>query len=309
MVFTVSLKYLQGQDGNKIVEWMRGCLLNYHYIECDASCIQYIKGVMDLKASEKDRALLSKSRETFDVPVEIKDRMQIIKANNYSMDILIVLSSEPAVMILENLRELDVYKAIAQAYCKDRTYGWLFQHLCKRMQSTKAFSGRQAGGFGDIKMLLNSLDDGGYVGQARVKAMSVFDRDTNSASEYDANKNHLFLLFLDKKSDSVEEKDIYSTTPQFYHWHMWYKRAIENYFSVNQFKGAGCRLKPDYDREKSEDYMPVNDRYFDYNKNKLGKLTKGMTFQEYERRLKSFDVNGQFLSEFQIFLFKIMQIV
>lgn len=309
MIFTITLKYLQGQDGDKIVEWMRGCLQNYHYVECDKPCIYYIKDVMDTKASEKDRALLMKAKETFDVPADIKDRMQIIKAKDYSMDALTVLSTEPAVMILENQRELAVYKAIAQAYCKDITFGNLFKHLHKRMQSTKAFTCRQAGGYGDIKMLFKSLDDEEYAGQARLKAMSVFDRDTDSAGEYDANKNQLFLFFLGKKSDLVEEKDIYSTTFQPYHWHMWYKRAIENYFSLIQFKGAGCRLRPDYDRAKSEDYMPVIDRYLNYNKNKLSQLSKGVTFQEYERRLKSFDVNGQRMSEFQIFLFKIMQIV
>ncbi len=288
---------------------MRGCLTRKHFVRCDKESIEYIRDVMISDASEGDKTMFFCRKNLFDVPEDVGNIMTVIPAKNYKLEVLIMLSSEPAVLVLENIREFEVYRSIAQVYCKDSRFGYLFRYLYERMLSEQIVSSRSAGGYGDIPIILSSLDSGVYIGQAHLKTMSVFDRDTNSSDVYDPKKNGLFELFLCKKSDAVQEADIYSLSRQRYHWHMWYKRAIENYFPERQYKRNGCKLQTGYDRIESDDYIPVKEKYMGYNKNMLNKLTRGMVFADYERKLSSFDVGGVKMSEMQLFLFKIMQVI
>lgn len=309
MVFDVTVKYLQGQDNNKLVNWIRGCLVNKHFIQSNKDSIDYIRDVMSSYASKEDNVLLLNRKDVFDAPEDLKKRLTIIKAKEFSIDHLVVLSSKPATMVLENIREFEVYQSMAQAYCKDDVYGPLFKYLLPRMISGKCLTFCQAGGYGDIPIILDALDQRMYDGHAKLKTISVFDRDTISSDVFDLKKGGLFKFFLNKDYTQVTENDIYSLDQQPYHWHMWYKRAIENYFSEEQFKKAGFKVKPDYDRSIHEDYIRANERYIGYNKNKLCKLTKGMVFSDYQRRVKFFDVQSERMSELQLFLFKIMQII
>lgn len=57
------------------------------------------------------------------------------------------------------------------------------------------------------------------------------------------------------------------------------------------------------------DYLKISEKIAGYSKDKLPSLTSKMSRKKYESGLKHFYVNGEDLSELQLFLLKLVRII
>ena len=134
----------------------------------------------------------------------------------------------------------------------------------------------------------------------------------------------IFRFLCSKEAAQVVDSDIYKLDfGNGYVWHSWYKRAIENYFPKIEYGKLGLDMT-DYPDDDSYNYVkfPIEetvqwkrkhktkpDKQRIYQKNMMKDIGVSMTLKDYEKNLKSFDIQGIQLSELQLFLFKLAEIV
>ena len=159
-----------------------------------------------------------------------------------------------------------------------------------------------------------SLVDGGkdneyeysYVESTLIYTKELGDTDDNTY--YDSQKNHHFKFFSQKDSQTISDNEIYNLNQtNGWIWHMWYKRAIENYFPKERYE----KLSVSIDEDEISDYENIGQKYKSkgYKKEMVPKLAKDMSRTMYERGLKHFTVNGIDMSEMQLLLLKFAKIV
>ena len=91
---------------------------------------------------------------------------------------------------------------------------------------------------------------------------------------------------------------------------MWYKRSIENYFPNEAYISAGMDPSLITESGIQRDYVKITSSNISgYDKDKLQLLTCAMSRQQFEDNLKQFNINGENLSEFQLFLLKLVRII
>jgi hypothetical protein len=90
---------------------------------------------------------------------------------------------------------------------------------------------------------------------------------------------------------------------------MWYKRSIENYFPNEAYEYLGLNTDSITDTTAERDYLNIEECLRGYKKHKLPLLTCAMSRKKYEDNLKHFNVNGEDLSEIQLFLLKLVRII
>ena len=151
-----------------------------------------------------------------------------------------------------------------------------------------------------------------------MKHVIVFDRDTESATKYDPNQNTLLNRLCGKKSDQVTEQDVYTLDQHPYIWHVWYKRAIENYFTDEQYKKCGVDMRNfqylSSDMAKRDYYdLGTELKSVGYHKSQMTQIAISMTREDFERGLHTFDIEigGETckVSELQLLLLKIARII
>ena len=158
--------------------------------------------------------------------------------------------------------------------------------------------------------MIEQQEQGPYENVFSEKSCIVFDRDTDDDVSFDSNKNALFQLFCNKKSDSVTDQDIYTLNQNPYHWHMWYKREIENYLTNDHYEENGVDVSGFPTELKQRDYFKISESVPGYHKSKLSVIAEKMSRADYESLgLRFFTVNGLQISELQLFLLKLVKII
>ena len=167
------------------------------------------------------------------------------------------------------------------------------------------------GGYGMVKPMIEQQERGVYENIFSEKSCIVFDRDTDDDVSFDSNKNALFQMFCNKKSDDVIEQDVYTLVQSPYHWHMWYKREIENYLTNNHYEENGVDTSNFPRNLQQRDYYKITPETAPgYQKAKISSVAKKMSKADYDSMgIKTFFINGVNMSEIQLFLLKLVKII
>ncbi len=278
-----------------------------HYVDCHPKLRNQFYSDIATHGSTLQKNLMEKD-PSLNLSTMFIQNLTRIDVNALTWEQLWVMIEKPALLMVENeANERQVYYEIVRKYAKkDKNFKSLFVKLEDAMDSGD-LDVDQAGGYSQLTALFESHDKVKYQGVAKMKICMLADRDTANDSYFDSNKNAFFKFVCGKDSNAITEGDIYSLNQTPYIWHMWYFRAIENYFPAKQYVAMGL------DPNKAKDKNP-NWHYRDlgtipgYDKKNLSELTKGMSYDDYEDGLQHFPSKGG-KSEMQLFLLKLVRII
>lgn len=284
-------------------------ILHGHYVDCVYGLRQKFYVDIDSNGSSLQKDIV-KNDPSLNIPTLFKEYLTIIDVNKVDGEQLHTLINKPALLLLENeVNETNVYCDIIRKYAKrDKSFKSLFEKL-KETVDNEDFEFDQVGGCTQLAPMYQSHDNGKYHHTANWKICILADRDTSSPTEVlDENKKGLLAFTCGKDLSTLTDSDVYILTQSPIIWHIWYFREIENYFPAKQYKLIG--LDPDICKDRNPEW-----HYRDlctirgYDKNFLSKLTKGMTYEDYEEGLRVFHLPGGTVSEMQLFLLKLVRII
>lgn len=316
MIFEIDSNYAKSIQGAALSDLCCKMMEYGHYIDCDGRTFALITQSIRDNASTTQLDCFKKFKGfslSGCLTRELRTYLTTINVdgNAYSLDDLERIICKESCVLLENgPYEWEVYKTMMSVYQRDRQYGNLFQLLV--LARNKGFLvSLNCGGYGMVKPMIEQQEKGAYENVFSEKSCIVFDRDTDDEVSFDSNKNALFQLFCNKKSDAVTDQDVYTLVQSPYHWHMWYKREIENYLTDNHFKEIGVDTSNFPSNLQQRDYFKITpENASGYNKAKLPLIAKKMSKADYDSMgIKSFFINGVNMSEIQLFLLKLVKII
>lgn len=282
-------------------------ILHGHYVDCHPKLRESFYADIATHGSTLQKNLLEKD-PSLNIPTRFRQHLTSLDVNSFSFEQLQAMVEKPALLLVENeANERQVYYEIIRKYAKkDKSFKSLFVKLEESIDNGD-LDFDQAGGYSQLGPLFESHDKVKYQGTAKLKICMLTDRDTDNNTSYDRNKNVFFEFVCGKDSNTIVEGDIYTTSQSPIIWHMWYFRAIENYFPPKQFIGLG--LDPTKAETVPSDWHYKNlSSIPGYKKKNLSQLTKGMSIDDYEDGLQHFPSSGG-PSEMQLFLLKLVRII
>lgn len=317
MIVEIDEHYLEENDN--IIDHIRmvvTLLENLHYIKFDDALFTQFNEMMKKYAGKLGYELFQTSGELLACTSRIKECLTTIKLSSLDADDIVTLLLKPSEILVENsANEWPVYERIIKTYQKDVTYGNVVKYINRR-KGRYHLVPAHAGGNGGIPAIVNLKDNGEYRHLYRKKVCVIFDRDTDNSKTFAPSNNSLFKLFAgkDKSSDTVTDSDIYKLDfGEGYIWHMWYKRAIENYFPLNKYMELGMNISSVPTDPLEYDYYhfdePKSHKSGCFQKTMVKEMGKGMSISDYNSTTKSFLVDGGEYHEMLLLLLKIAKIV
>lgn len=307
MIFRIDQDFYNKVSSPERAQLYSDMILHGHYVDCHPKLRKSFYADVATHGSTLQKNLLEKD-PSLNIPTMFKLHLTSLDVNAFSIEQIRIMVEKPALLLVENeANERQVYYEIIRKYAKkDKSFKSLFVKLEESIYSGD-LDFDQAGGYSQLGPLFESHDKVKYQGTAKLKVCMLADRDTDNSISYDSNKNAFFNFVCGKDNSTVKDTDIYTTSQSPIIWHMWYFRAIENYFPPKQFIGLGL------DPTKAE-AVPSDWHYKDlssipgYEKKNLSQLTKGMSIDDYEDGLQHFpSPDGP--SEMQLFLLKLVRII
>lgn len=311
MIFKISEQFAKECPPADLSEICSIAIKNRHFLLVNSPVRKKIRASVVQHGSTKQKQRFQQYRG-FSPTQELKSFLTIIDVDaSFHLDDLYYLVSQTALLVLENRHnEWQVYRDITALYAKESKFSNMFE-LLRIAQDKKLIDALNAGGTGGI---IDTVNDCAHITSsgnlADKKVMSLFDRDTDDDSSYDGHKNSLFKYFNHGKENiQTQENDIFSLLQSPKIWHMWYKRTIENYFSNVQYEACGVKTIvlqtfPCRDYFKFEKNNPLG-----YQKSLLPNLTENLDWGEFDSAQKRFTINGKEMSEFELFLLKMVRII
>lgn len=307
MIFQLNTAGLDGLSGSEISDLYYGIVRNGHYLLSDAATIDMLNEALEQNGSIAQKRLVRNNRQGH-LTAELHKYLTTIQASLYSYEELMTIVCKPSCLMIENLAyESDVYRSIIGTYVNDHRFKNIFKKL-DDAQNRGWITFLHAGGFGDMKPLLEYYDKRDYKNVAEKKIGVLMDRDTDSGTVFPTKRQNLFAMLSGKAAAALSNSDIYTLSQGVYVWHMWYKRAIENYFPSVQYDNLGCS-------SATAPTVPADWSYKNlgairgYKKHLLPNLSVGMSRACYEANCSQFVVNGENLSEMQLFLLKLVKLI
>ena len=310
MIFRIDKTTFSGWSEWKRYRLIQAIFRNGHFVDGD---VEVRKSIVEMFENEIkvwgrcfDFSSLHKKYLTTIVAKEIVD-----------IDQLILMASEKARLLIENAPyEWPIHKAIITSYRKDNNpeLRKVFAMVYEALDKKRLFC-LHAGGVGHYDSLIAFEEKEHYWGDSFAKKhVIIFDRDTDGYSEYSDNQNALFKRFCAKNHTEVTEGDVYTLDQQPYIWHVWCKRAIENYFSNQTYNRHKVQTNRLPSNRTERDYCKMSDFMDGYSKSMMAIITKGLSWVDFEREVpRKFQVviDGarQDVSEFQLLLLKIAKII
>lgn len=315
MIFRIDNRSFCTMHETKRLVFFHAVRRNHHLIDSkDENVRNAIIDCLGLKAPDDSLA----KKGLFDIDQEKKKYLTTIDVSDYKIDQLILLAGEKARLMIENgPYEWPIYKEIARAYRKDPHFFNVAKWIYEAIKKHELYC-LHGGGVNTFEALIELEEKEVYTGGTFAKKhVVIFDRDTNSPNQYDPNQNALFRRFCNKNSNTLVGSDIYTYNQGDYIWHVWYKRAIENYFSNERFDGlrVGTSRVPVDQNERDYCKMDSSNQgcLDNYSKKMMASIARGMTREEFERYMQKFNVDiGNVtiqVSEFQLLLLKIAKII
>ncbi len=310
MIFVLDNKTFGGWSDMERTILGHEILMHNHFVDCEREVRQKIVELLGEQAQKAQPFSITDEQRTF---------LATIKAKDYSYKQLVSLAKERARLLIENgPYEWNVYKSMAEAYSKDRTYGNVFAMIDRAVKRHDLHC-LHGGGCSVYPALIELEERECYKdGVFEKKHVVIFDRDTDGFDNYSQEQNTLFTKLCGKKSGSVAAQDVYTVEQQPYRWHVWCKRAIENYFTNDRYQALHVDTTQVPERTEDRDYCEMSKVLGQYGKKMMANISKGMKRDDFERYLMRFDVDIEDrkgkktkhnVSEFQLLLLKIAKII
>lgn len=307
MIIRITYTDLDNLATEEISELYYGIAKNGHYLECDDATRAKLNKAVELFGSRMQKKLIKNNHQGH-LTAEIRKHLTTIVANHYTYNELMTIVCKPSCLMIENLAyESDVYRSIIGTYVVDPQYKNLFKKLDNaRKRGWLTFL--HAGGFGMFEPLLNYYNQRDYKNVANKKIAVLMDRDTVSGTIFPSKRGSLFKFLSGKQFAQLTNEDVYTLSQTDYVWHIWYKRAIENYFPAVQFNNVGCQSHTAPVTPADWSYKNLG-KIRHYNKKRLFDISEGMSRASYEANCSKFTVGGISLSEIQLFLLKLIKLI
>ncbi|MDE5758621.1 MAG: hypothetical protein K2H85_08415, partial [Allobaculum sp.] len=290
MIFQLNKDFVDSLSGEDLSEFCSKIVKGLHFLCAENSdTLMTIKTAIESHGSSKQKRLFKSYNRFKPTSLQRKYYMTYTPCVGCDMVWLEWLAEKPGYLIMENSHnEWDVYKFIIEAYKNDREFGNLYKEL-KNACDEYRIEPRHGGGSNGLiseKNRITPYPKQGYT-YVNLKSLILFDRDTNDHTYYDINKNKLFKHLCRKNHTTIRETDIYSLNQPAGNWHMWYKRAIENYFDDECYSKSG--IGPVEPAGCPRDYFKIDDgSVSNYEKNKLSVLASHASRERLENGLMSF---------------------
>lgn len=307
MIFQIDQRFYDSLSAPDRAQLYCDIIQHGHYVDCGPKIRDSFYSDIAMHGSTLQKNMMEKD-PSLNLPTMFKQYLTKVDVNTLVWAQLLAIIEKPALLMVENeANERQVYYEIIRKYAKqDKSFKSLFVKLADTINN-EDLDIDQAGGYTQLVPLFESHDKVKFHGVARMKICMLADRDTDSNAYFDGNKNSFFSFVCGKNSCAVMDDDIYRTDQSPYIWHMWYFRAIENYFPAKQYMAIG--LDPtQVDGDVADWHYKDLSSIPGYEKKNLSKLTKGMSYDDYEDGLQHFPFQGG-LSEMQLFLLKLVRII
>ena len=307
MIVSISYNYAESISKQDLSDKCALIMCYGHYISCDSRTRLIICNAIKHYCSKTQAGLMLKYKG-FDITKECRTYLSTIDLSVYSQNLqrLIVLPSE---ILIENaMYEWDLYKLLPEIYKHDPQFKNMFALLSKAMKYSHIVP-YHGGGFNQYHLLLKQKDSSSYAYVYRLKCCAIFDRDTDDAVSFSPKKNSLFNFLCGKNAEQMNDTDVYTLTqPGGWTWHMWYKRAVENYFPKEKYLELGVNVDEAESSAYGYDYYNIGNIH-GYKKNMVPNLSCRMSRADFEKKAKHFNVNGVQMSEIQLLLLKFVKLV
>lgn len=311
MIFKFDSSFIETMTEQELSDICSLMIDKKQYMDCNESVRTSIRQAIENHGSSTQKELFYKYKG-FDITNELRNYLRTIILDNTTLTLkeLKLLLSQPSRLLVENgPYEWGIYQSMMGTYKNDRKFKNLFQ-LLEKAKHEQRITEFHAGGYTTFPSIIEHQNRTNYENIAQYKFCAVFDRDTENERTYDRQKNALFRFFCQKDYTSIAETDIYTLIQTGYIWHMWYKRTIENYFPNQQYEKSDINTSKFPAAPLDRDYFKIDSNTADgYNKEKLPSLAEGMNRNDYETGLKQFIINGNDISEIQLFLLKLVKII
>lgn len=329
MIVFVDKKFITRSEDDKLKDVCEfiSILVRGHYIEMDSLVKNEVDKIVENRLLNHQKSLYEEAEEYLKPTKMMKRSLQTLNFYDFASEKRKLLLLTPSELLIENApNEWPVYDRMSIVYKDDRSYTSVFSYVERAIHVNKMLIGVHCGGKGEIPKMINYKNQYEFEGLYNHKVCILFDRDTDNCNSYATDNNPIFKFLCKKEAAHVVESDIYKLDfGNGYVWHSWYKRAIENYFPKSEYGKLGVDMT-DYPDDDSYDYVkfPIEEttqwkknhhktksdkQRKIYQKNMLANIGVSMTMKDYEKNLKSFDIQGMQLSELQLFLLKLAKIV
>ena len=240
-----------------------------HYISCESKTQEYLMKVVSENGSKTLRDAMRNSTEVFDFRTKLQQKyMRTVELD----DVLISSGAlgKPSVVILENAPyEWDVYHHMAESYKHDPSFGSLFSLLVRYMDNHCLAAYNGGGWCQHDKHVLLLENEMGYKNVGKLKLFCLMDSDSPKEGNIPSDKKKVCNFLCETTDCSLKELPIYTLRQDAYTWHMWYKRAIENYFPDKAYRAAGMDPADLPPLQAQRDYACIADCVRGYEKEKL----------------------------------------
>lgn len=282
-----------------------------HYLDVDNVISEDFVNAIEKYAGDNYCSFIAEAMLKFSHEKSIRSYITTINFADYNREQRKCLLIKPSEILLENAAyEWGIYCNLVDYYVKGTKYKNVMNYL-KRAIKLDMIEPAHLGGIYHLPTEL-SLKEHKYKNMYRHKACVVFDRDTTNNHDIDSNKKEVFAslcngIEFNKVDNALVYRLNYNSE---YVWHMWYKRAIENYFPKEKYESSGVDMST-FDDQLPYDYLKFDEKNHspkNYTKKKLKDIANGLSYDYFESHTQHFDINGEDMSEIMLLLLKIAKI-
>jgi len=290
---------------------------NNHLADCDNETQRFIEKCVHQHLGTIDKEIVSNT-PLYEITSLKRKHLTTIEVNgSFTQPVYLHLFGEPSLVLLENAPyEWPVYKMMMDVYKNDREFKSIYAVLLKAANGQhRTLKTLNAGGNGLFAAMIDSHEKmPEYKGLTRYKIYPVTDSDRDSENaDYLPTPKKLYRLFCgldDTNKEDVDRSLIDTLDQPHYNWHMWRKRAIENYFPPEAYENIGLNADQYRNHNLPERYFKkVDNEIKGYQKKDLKRVASSMSRKEYEAISDKLTINGAEMSEIRLFLLKMVKVV
>lgn len=316
MISHINHQYISSCTPEWIAKLVVTLATNNHLVDCTNETKNLIMECVRQHAGTIDIELVSNA-PLYEITLLKRKYLTTIEVDgSFTPEEYLNLFGNPSFVLVENgPYEWPVYKMMMDVYKKDKEYKNIYAVLLKASNGPhRTLQELHAGGNGTFEALINLKEESPeYKGLTRYKIYPVTDSDRESENaSYQPTPKKLYHLFcgINNKTDIINRDFIDTLAQPLYNWHMWRKRAIENYFPPEAYEKIGLNA------DKYRNYS-IPERYFKnveheivgYEKKNLKCVAKSMSRKDYEDISDKLIIDGNTMSEIQLFLLKMAKVV
>ncbi len=316
MIAHIHHQYISTCDPKWIANLLVTLAENNHMVDCDPETQELMEQCVAKHSGTSDRELIGNASLYEITSLKRKYLTTIEVDGTFTEDRYLNLFGNPSLVLVENgPYEWPVYKMMIDVYKNDRKFKNIYAVLLNAVSGRhRTLQELHAGGNGAFEALIVSKEKSPeYQGLTTLKIYPVTDSDRvseNAGYLPTPKKLYRFFCGMNSKTDDVDRAYIDTLKQPLYHWHMWRKRAIENYFPPEAFE----KINLNVDRYRN---YSIPERYFirveneieGYDKKNLVHVAESMSRNDYEAISDKLIIEGEEMSEIRLFLLKMAKVV